>query len=77
MFQKQKFLDPIIVVGVVISIAVAIILILLKQDQAISLLIGLVITIITLIVDLIARVKESEKRVIEANYIWWFTYKRS
>ena len=34
------------------------------QDEAISLLIGLVVTSITLLIDVIARVKESEEKMV-------------
>jgi hypothetical protein len=78
--MKIHFLDPIIVIGAVISIALAIILVLIGQDQAISLLIGLVVTMITLLIDIIARIKESETKIIQlskfgnalANDSWLF-----
>ncbi len=67
MQSKLRFLDPIIVIGIIISVALAIILVLIGQDEAISLLIGLVLTAITLLVDIIARIKESEKNIIQAS----------
>jgi hypothetical protein len=67
MLSKFRFLDPIIVIGVIISIALAIILVLTGQDQAISLLIGLAVTIITLLINIIARLKESEAAIIKTS----------
>lgn len=67
MMSKIRFIDPIIVIGIVISIALAVILVLIGQDQATSLLIGLVVTIITLLVDIIARLRESEARIIQIS----------
>jgi len=67
MSTKFRFLDPIIVIGVVISIALAIILVVIGQDQAISLLIGLAVSIITLLIDIIARLKESETKIIQTS----------
>jgi hypothetical protein len=67
MSSKLRFLDPIVVIGVIISVALAIIFVVMGQDQAISLLIGLTITIITLLIDIIARLKESEKAIIQTS----------
>lgn len=67
MSSKLRFLDPIVVIGVVISIALAIILVLMGQDQAISLLVGLSITTITLLIDNISRLKESEAAIIQIS----------
>lgn len=62
---KFRFLDPIIVVGILVSIGLALLLVLIGQDKAISLLIGLVMTVITLLIDLIAKQNESEKRIVQ------------
>ncbi len=67
MYNKLKFLDPIIATGAIISISLSIILVLIGQDQAISLLIGLVIAAITLLIDIIARIQESEEKIIHAT----------
>ena len=61
-----RSLDPILAIGVVLSIALAVILVLTGQDQATSLLIGLVVTAITILIDVLARLKESEQRIVEA-----------
>ncbi|MEW5985668.1 MAG: hypothetical protein AB1791_03445 [Chloroflexota bacterium] len=67
MFGKiLRSLDPILAIGVVLSVAVAIILVLTGQDQATSLLIGLAVTAITLLIDVLARLKNSEQRIVEA-----------
>ena len=65
MQSKLRFLDPIIVIGTIISLALAIILVLIGQDEVLSLLIGLVIACITLLIDIIARLKESEEKIIQ------------
>ncbi|MCP4366853.1 MAG: hypothetical protein GY797_01880 [Deltaproteobacteria bacterium] len=67
MRSKLEFLDPIIVIGVIISVALAVILVLIGQDGATSLLIGLVLTTITLLIDVISRVKETESNIIQAS----------
>ncbi len=66
MFRRLlSLLDPILTVSVIISITVAIILVLIGQDQAISLLIGLVLTIITIQLDSLARQRSGEERMID------------
>lgn len=62
-----KSLDPILTVGVVVSITLAILLVLIGQDKVISLLIGLSITIISLLIDIIARLKHSEVQILQAT----------
>ena len=69
MKAKFHFLDPIITIGIIVSIAMAIILVLVGQDSVISILIGLVITTITLIIDVIARLKESEKNILQSSVL--------
>lgn len=61
-----RSIDPILAVGVTFSIALAVILVLIGKDQVTSLLIGLVVTTITLLVDTLARQKDSEQRIVEA-----------
>lgn len=59
-------LDPFLTAGIIISIALALVLVLLGQDEVSSLITGFLITIITILIDLIARLRETETRVLEA-----------
>ena len=61
-----RSIDPILAVGVTFSIALAVVLVLIGQDQVTSLLIGLVVTTITLLIDTLGRQKDSEQRIVEA-----------
>ena len=54
-------------IGIVISISLAVILVLMGQDEVQSLIAGLLTTVITLSVDVIARLRESERRILEAT----------
>ena len=66
---KLRFLDPIITIGIIVSVAAAVILVLIGQDSAISLLSGLVITAIALMIDVIARLRESEERILRTSVL--------
>jgi hypothetical protein len=66
---KLGFLDPIIAVGVGLSVAVALILVLMGQDEVLSLVVGLTLTGITLSVDIMGKLKESEKRLMQVAAI--------
>jgi hypothetical protein len=63
----MRFLDPIVVIGTIVSIALAVILVLIGQDEVISLLVGLVIACMTLLIDIIARLKGSEEKIINSS----------
>lgn len=65
MLAKLRFINPIIAIGVIISLALSVILVLLGQDKAISVLIALAVTIVTLLIDIIARLKESEGKIVQ------------
>lgn len=67
MLDKIRSLDPFLVIGLSISIALAIVLVLMGQDEVQSLLVGLVATAITLSVDVIARLKETEERILKGT----------
>jgi len=69
MRSKFRFLDPIIAIGISVSVGTAVILVLIGQDSAISLLSGLVITAITLMIDVIARLRESEERILKTSVL--------
>lgn len=61
-----QYLDPIVIIGVIISVATSIILVLTGNDEVSSLLVGLLITIIGLILDVISRLKEVEKNLLNS-----------
>lgn len=63
MAARFRSLDPILVTGLIIAVGLAIVLVLIGQDKAISLLISLVVTIITLLIDLVARLKDAEQGI--------------
>jgi hypothetical protein len=67
MLARLRFLDPILIIGIGVSVVTALILVLIGQDQVASLLIGLVITVMTLLIDIIARLKESEERIVKIS----------
>lgn len=60
-------LDPFLTAGIIVSIALALILVLLGQDEVNSLIAGLLTTIITILIDLVARLKDTEHKVLEAS----------
>lgn len=60
-------LDPFLTTGIVVSISLALVLVLLGQDEVNSLIAGLLTTIITILIDLIARLKETEHKILEAT----------
>lgn len=66
MLSKFRLVDPVIVLGSAISILVAVYLVIIGQDKAISMLIGLVVSCITLIIDLFMKLKERDKGFLEA-----------
>ena len=59
-------MDPFLTSGIIISIALALILVLLGQDEVNSLIAGLLTTIITILIDLIARLKSTEQTILGA-----------
>lgn len=61
--------DPILTIGLIVSGAISLTLVLLGQDQILSLLVGLTTTIATLLIDLIARLKETERKLSELNIL--------
>lgn len=66
MKSKLNFLDPTLTIGVLVSIFLSIILVLLGNDEVNSLIVGLTVTLVTLAIDVIGRIKESENRVLQA-----------
>ena len=67
MRDKINSLDPILAIGIVVSISLAVILVLIGQDEVQSLLVGLIATVITLSVDIIAQLRETERKVLKGT----------
>ena len=65
MREKLKSLDPILIIGISISVFSALILVLLGNDEINSLIVGLLITVITLGIDVIGRIKEGQSKVLD------------
>jgi len=65
--KKLKLLDPLITTGLIISISLAVILVLIGQDEVSSLIVGLVVTAIALTIDVIVRLREAEQRILGAT----------
>lgn len=66
MKSLTQLLDPFLIIGLVFSIALSFLLVLIGQDEFNSLMIGLIATLITLAIDIIARFKETEERILKA-----------
>lgn len=66
MKNKFSFLDPTLTIGVLVSIFLSFILVLLGNDEISSLVVGLSITLISLGIDVIGRMKETEKKLLRA-----------
>jgi hypothetical protein len=62
-----KWIDPILLVGLFISILISIGMVLVGNDTINSFIVGLLSTIITLLVDLITRLNRAEQNVIETQ----------
>lgn len=62
-----KWLDPVLLIGLFISIAVATGMIVLGNDTVQSFIVGLLSTIIALLVDIITRIQRTEYSVLEAT----------
>ncbi len=61
-----KNLNPIFIIGISISVFSALTLVLLGNDEVGSLIVGLLITVITLGVDVTGRVKDGQSNVLQA-----------
>jgi len=66
MSGKLKTLDPVLVIGILVSVFSALILVVLGKDEINSLIVGLLITVITLGIDIIGRVKETQSNMLQA-----------
>jgi hypothetical protein len=67
MIRIAKFLDPLLVIGILVSVFSALTLVFLGQDEVSSLIVGLLITSITLAIDFIGRLKETENKILQAT----------
>jgi hypothetical protein len=67
MKKMLQFLDPLLVTGIIVSVFSAMVLVLLGKDEVSSMVIGLLITVITLLIDFIGRLKETEAKLLSAN----------
>jgi hypothetical protein len=61
-----KLIDPFLAVGVAFSVALSLFLLLIGVDKVDSLIVGLIATTISLVIDLVARFKDSERRILQA-----------
>ena len=61
-----RWLDPIILIGIVISITISVGMIILGNDSVQSFIVGLLSTLLTLLVDIIARLQRTEANLLEA-----------
>lgn len=66
MKSLTQLFDPFLLIGIVFSIALSFFLVLIGQDEINSLMVGLIATLITLAVDIIARFRETEERILKA-----------
>ncbi len=65
--QIGKWADPILLIGLLVSILIAIGMVLIGNDTLSSFIIGLLSTIITLLIDLVARINKAESNLIGAQ----------
>src|SRR5687767_13654167 len=60
----MRFLDGILVVGILSSVGLSVLLVLLGLDEGQGLIIGLIGTVLSLIIDLFARLREAETHIL-------------
>ena len=65
MLNSLRKIDPTISLGILLSLSTSIILLLRGQNEAISILIGLVITAISIMIRVLLRIKESEENLLK------------
>jgi len=67
MFRRiTRWLDPILLIGLLVSVAVGVGMVLTGNDTLSGLTIGLLSTIVTLLIDAIARIQKAEHSFLEA-----------
>ncbi len=67
--RLSDLIDPILIVGIFISIAISLGMVLAGNDTVSGLMVGLLTTIITLLIDIIARLEKAEANLLEAAKI--------
>lgn len=60
-----RWIDPILVIGLCISVAIGVLMVLSGNDSALGLAVGLLSTIVTLLVEIIARIHKVERAFLE------------
>lgn len=63
-----KWLDPILVMGLLISITISVVMVLIGQDKLSGLQIGLLVAILTFLIDNVARIQKSESVILASNH---------
>lgn len=63
----KTWFDPILLIGLFISIGVSVTMFLTGNDTINSMIVGFLSTIVTLLVDIIARIQKVESTILEAN----------
>ncbi len=61
-----RWLDPIVIIGLVISVSISAAMVLSGNDTLSGLIIGLLSTIVTLLIDIIARFHKAEVTALQA-----------
>ncbi|MGC1375038.1 MAG: hypothetical protein WA821_02375, partial [Anaerolineales bacterium] len=64
--QITRWLDPILLIGLTISITISVVMVLTGNDSLPSLSVGLLSTIITLLIDVIAKIQKAENAFLDA-----------
>ena len=64
--QVTRWLDPILFIGLFVSIAVSVAMVLTGNETLSSLIVGLLSTIVTLLIDIIARIQKVENSFLDA-----------
>lgn len=68
-FKKNltNLIDPIILIGLFVSVGISIFMVLMGNDSVTSLIIGLLSTIVTLLIDIVSRIQKAESTLLAAN----------
>lgn len=62
--KVARWLDPVLLIGLFISIAVAVTMVLSGNDTLSSLIVGLLSTIVTLLIDIVARIQKAADSIL-------------
>lgn len=63
----KDWVDPIIIIGLVVSLGISSYMLITGQDKVSGLIVGLLSTILTFLIDIIARINKSERTLLESN----------